>query len=96
MHSLGVVHGDIKAVPSSLLVQGRDNDPSQMNVLVDHDHSARLADFGLASALNNATTAMTNVLGGGREGTARSVTRRICPVPIAKTLRIQVHGPRTV
>jgi serine/threonine protein kinase len=39
--------------------------------MVDLSRNARLADFGLASALNQATTADTNLTGGGGKGTLR-------------------------
>jgi serine/threonine protein kinase len=75
MHSLGVVHGDLKAVPLSFFGRGCDIDPSQINVLVDRQRPARLADFGLVSVLNSATTALTNVSGGSGTSTIRSVSR---------------------
>jgi serine/threonine protein kinase len=72
MHSLKVVHGDIKAVGlvtahtvSVVLIT------AQMNVLVDRDRNARLADFGLVSALSNATIATAHFTSGGARGTGR-------------------------
>jgi serine/threonine protein kinase len=43
----------------------------QVNVLVDFNRNARLADFGLASTFNQATMAATNLAGGGAKGTVR-------------------------
>jgi serine/threonine protein kinase len=78
MHSLGVVHGDIKAVLyHHHLMIAVDIDscfPSQINILVDQEHNAQLADFGLVSALNSATNAATYMTGGGGgKGTLRFV-----------------------
>jgi hypothetical protein len=48
--------------------------PPQINILVDEKQNARLADFGLASALSNGTIAATHMTGGGGKGTVPSVS----------------------
>jgi hypothetical protein len=47
----------------------------QLNILVDHKHNARLADFGLVSALNHATNAASHMTAGAGKGTVRSVVQ---------------------
>jgi serine/threonine protein kinase len=58
-----------------LAVSQTDSIPSsQINVLVDDEHNARLADFGLVSALTNATSTATNITDDVGRGTPRSLT----------------------
>jgi serine/threonine protein kinase len=73
MHSLKVVHGDIKAVGRLVTVHTVSVVliTAQMNVLVDRDRNARLADFGLVSTLSNATIATAHFTSGGARGTGR-------------------------
>jgi serine/threonine protein kinase len=52
-------------------------DDVKANVLVDHDHRARLADFGLTKVLYNTTTAATTLAGGGL-GTVRWMAPELC------------------
>jgi serine/threonine protein kinase len=64
MHSLDVIHGDVKPVSpspcplSSLNVQ-------QSNILIDCRHRARLADFGLARITTVTTSGSTSDQSGG-------------------------------
>jgi serine/threonine protein kinase len=72
MHFLKVVHGDIKAVRLvTIHIVGITVNIVQINVLVDGDRNARLADFGLVSALSNASIATSHFTSGGARGTAR-------------------------
>jgi serine/threonine protein kinase len=60
-----------------------------MNVLVDAHHNARLADFGLASALDRATRAVTNL---GGEGTLRWMAPELVHAAQPRTDRSDVHA----
>jgi hypothetical protein len=66
-----------------------------MNILVDRERRARLADFGLASIRNSAEPTDESVVSdGGDEGAVRLATGRVYPVPIAETL--QIYGSRII
>ena len=72
MHSLNVVHGDIKAV-CDLLVAGQGlstHDFLKMNVLIDDSFRAVLCDLGLSRIRADASTRMLNseetILAGSR------------------------------
>jgi hypothetical protein len=57
----------------------------QVNVLVDLNRNARLADFGLASTFNQATMAATNLAGGGANGTVRWIAPELLDVAKPRT-----------
>jgi serine/threonine protein kinase len=61
MHSLDVVHGDMKAVgyQPPRVTRRELNSLRQSNVLVDSEGRARLTDFGLATALHATRTSTT-------------------------------------
>lgn len=53
MHGLNYVHGDLKSVrvPSDLPSSASLRYISQCNILIDDNHTARLADFGSSSSI---------------------------------------------
>jgi serine/threonine protein kinase len=86
MHSLGVIHGDLKAVSILLSIDICPNTYrrvlcGQANILVDGNHRARLADFGVATVLYNSPTAATTTCGGGVCGTMRWMSPELLDVP---------------
>lgn len=60
LHSHNIVHGDLKGVSShisQMIVSGLSyNKP---NILIDPSHSARLADFGLTTIIDESTAGST-------------------------------------
>jgi serine/threonine protein kinase len=72
MHTLGVIHGDLKpvrGVPGRRAVSGLSK--RQVNILVDEHRNARLVDFGLTTVLLNSTTQVTTISSDGVGGTLR-------------------------
>ena len=64
MHGQAMIHGDLKGVRIRTLVSPLPpNAPFiiiKANILIDHDHHARLADFGLLTIISDATIATSS------------------------------------
>jgi serine/threonine protein kinase len=70
MHSLEVVHGDLKAVIRLSKSRAYRNDGMpQANILIDNQLRARISDFGLATVMYSTAGHTTTTLGTG--GTVR-------------------------
>ena len=71
LHSNNIVHGDLKGVSGHVhLSVDSDLIYTKANVLIDSVHSARLADFGLATIIDESTAGSTTG-GRGPKGTTR-------------------------
>jgi len=71
LHGCGIIHGDLKGVSASICRgAGSDLNCTKGNVLVDFKRSARLADFGLATIIDESTLGSTTA-GHGPRGTTR-------------------------
>jgi serine/threonine protein kinase len=65
LHSLGIIHGDLKGVSMIFLhLVFEVTRYHQMNVLVDDRHRARLVDFGLSTLLSQTMTTSKGIEGG--------------------------------
>jgi serine/threonine protein kinase len=72
LHGHDIVHGDIKGVSGHIRDKAvSDLDCTKANILIDSGYSARLADFGLATIIDESTTT------GGHE--IRGTTRWMAP-----------------
>ena len=71
LHSHNIVHGDLKGVSDHLHRKlGSDLSYAKANILIDSMHSARLADFGLTTIIDESTRGSTTNLHGPK-GTTR-------------------------
>lgn len=71
LHSQNVVHGDLKGVSGYVYLLIRsDLSYTKANVLIDSMRSARLADFGLTTIIDESTAGSTTG-GRGPKGTTR-------------------------
>ena len=70
LHSRNIVHGDLKGVSGHICHKDRSNlGYDKANVLIDSSRSARLADFGLTTIIDESTVRST--VGHGPRGTIR-------------------------
>ena len=71
LHNNNIVHGDLKGVSGQVRLKvGPDLSCSKANILIDPMYSARLADFGLATVIDESTAGSTTG-GRGTKGTTR-------------------------
>jgi serine/threonine protein kinase len=69
LHSHNIVHGDLKGVSGHICHKDRSNLGYKANVLIDSNHSARIADFGLTTIIDESTVGST--VGHDPRGTTR-------------------------
>jgi serine/threonine protein kinase len=82
MHTLGVIHGDLKAVRLTVhLVDISELTGCQANILIDEHRNARLADFGLVTILSTFSTQATTVAVDGVKGTTPFMAPELLAVP---------------
>ena len=65
LHKHNIVHGDLKGVSSRFTVRSITtlNAAAGLNILIDSQYCARLADFGVAAIVNESTRGTTTVVG---------------------------------